>query len=86
VYEKYIDESQFLTDAGVTGKIGEFSVMNGGVAVMSERIRYILRAPLDRLQQIVSQSWSWSGDFPVPSDGLVGNSARFKRAAVIEHA
>ena len=86
VYEKYIDESQFLTDAGVTGKIGEFSVMNGGVAVMTERIRYILRAPLDRLQQIVSQSWSWSGDFPVPSDGLVGNSARFKRAAVIEHA
>jgi hypothetical protein len=86
VYEKYIDESQFLTDAGVTGKIGEFSVMNGGVAVMSERIRYILRAPLDRLQQIVSQSWSWSGDFPVPSDGLVGNSARYKRAAVIEHS
>lgn len=86
VYEKYIDEGAFLTDAGVTGKIGEFAVMNGGVAVMSERIRYILRAPLDRLQQIVSQSWSWSGDFPVPSDGIVGNSARFKRAAVIEHA
>jgi hypothetical protein len=86
IYEKYIDESQFLTDAGVTGKIGEFSVMNGGVAVMTERIRYILRAPLDRLQQIVSQSWSWSGDFPVPSDGLVGNSSRFKRASVIEHA
>lgn len=86
IYEKYIDEGAFLTEAGVTGKIGEFSVMNGGVAVMTERIRYILRAPLDRLQQIVSQSWSWSGDFPVPSDGLTGSSARFKRAAVIEHA
>lgn len=86
VYEKYIDEGAFLTEAGVTGKIGEFSVMNGGVAVMTERIRYILRAPLDRLQQIVSQSWSWSGDFPVPSDGLTGDSARYKRACVIEHA
>lgn len=86
IYEKYIDESQFMTEAGVTGKIGEFTVVNGGVMVMTQRIRYILRAPLDRLQQIVSQSWSWSGDFPVPSDGLTGNSARFKRAQVIEHA
>lgn len=86
IYEKFIDESQFLTDAGVTGKIGEFTVVNGGVMVMTNRIRYILRAPLDRLQQIVSQSWSWSGDFPVPSDGLTGNSARYKRAQVIEHA
>ena len=86
IYEKYIDEGQYLTEAGVTGKIGEFSVLNGGVSVLTERIRYILRAPLDRLQQIVSQSWSWSGDFPVPSDGLTGDSARYKRAAVIEHA
>lgn len=86
IYEKYIDEGAFLTEAGVTGKLGEFTVMNGGVAVMTERIRYILRAPLDRLQQIVAQSWSWSGDFPVPSDGLVGDAARFKRASVIEHA
>jgi hypothetical protein len=86
LYEKYIDESAFITEAGVMGKIGEFSVVNGGVQVMTQRIRYILRAPQDRLQQIVSQAWSWSGDFAVPSDALIGNAARFKRAAVIEHA
>lgn len=85
IYEKYLDESKFITEAGVTGKIGEFSIINGGVAVMTQRIRYILRAPLDLLQQVVSQTWSWSGDFPVPSDQLTGDTARFKRAVVIEH-
>jgi hypothetical protein len=86
IYEKYLDESKFITAAGVTGKIGEFSVTNGGVQVMTDRIRYIARAPLDKLQQVYSQAWSWSGDFPVPSDALTGNTARFKRAQVIEHA
>jgi len=56
------------------------------VQVMTQRIRYIMRAPLDRLQQVVGQAWSWSGDFAVPSDSLTGDSARFKRAVVIEHA
>jgi hypothetical protein len=86
IYEKYLDESKFITDAGSTGKIGSFSVVNNGVQVMTQRIRFIMRAPLDRLQQVVSQSWSWSGDFAIPSDSLVGDAARFKRAVIIEHA
>ena len=85
IYEKYIDESEYLSEAGVTGKIGNFSIVNGGVAVMTNRIRYVFRAPLDRLQQNVSHAWSWSGDFPIPSDALQGSPARFKRAVVIEH-
>lgn len=85
IYEKYLDESKYITEAGVTGKIGEFSVINNGVAVMTNRIRMILRAPLDKLQQVVSTSWSWSGDFPVPSDGETGSASRYKRATVIEH-
>lgn len=86
IYEKYVDEGEFLSEAGVTGKLGKFDVVNGGVQVMTERIRLIMRAPLDRLQQVISQSWSFSGDWPVPSDGLVGDSARFKRAIIIEYA
>lgn len=85
IYENYLDESKFITEAGTTGKIGNFNVVNNGVQVMTERIRFILRAPLDRLQQVVAQSWSWSGDFPVPSDTLTFDGARFKRAVVIEH-
>ena len=86
IYEKYLDESKYISEAGVTGKIGQFSVVNNGVQVMTNRIRYILRAPLDRLQQVVGQAWSWSGDFAVPSDALTGDAARYKRAIVIEHA
>ena len=86
LYEKYLDESRFITDAGVTGKIGNFSITNGGVSIMTNRIRYMLRAPLDRLQQVVGQTWSWSGDFPVPSDALTGDDSRFNRAIIIEHA
>ena len=85
IYEKYLDESNYITEAGVTGKIGEFSIVNNGVALMTRRIRFILRAPLDRMQQIVAQTWSWSGDFPIPSDGVAGNAARYKRAVVVEH-
>lgn len=86
LYEKYIDESKYITEAGVLGKIGNFSVVNGGLAVMTDRIRFILKAPQDDLQQVVKQVWSWSGDFPVPSDALSGDAARYKRAVVIEHA
>ena len=61
-------------------------VVNGGVQVMSERVRLILRSPQDRLQQVVSSSWSWSGDFPIPTDALAnGDPSAYKRAVVIEH-
>lgn len=85
IYEKYLDESKYITEAGVTGKIGQFSVVNGGAQVMTQRIRMIIRSPQDRLQQVVTQTWSWSGDYPVPSDLSSGDEARYKRAVVIEH-
>lgn len=86
IYEKYIPEMEYISEAGVTGKVGNFTVINGGVAVNTDRIRYTMRAPLDRLQQIISQTWSFSGDFPVPSDETSRGASRFKRAVVIEHA
>jgi hypothetical protein len=86
LYEPYIDESRYISEAGVTGKIGEFSITNGGVQVMTDRIRLSIRSPLDRLQQVVSATWSWSGDFAVPSDELTGSPARYKRSAIIAHA
>lgn len=84
--EKYVDESAFISEAGVTGKIGQFSITNSGVSVMLDRIRFVMRAPLDALQQQISQSWSWSGDFPIPSDALTGTPARYKRAILIQSA
>lgn len=86
IYEHYIPESDYVTEAGVSGKIGNFTVTASGVSVNTDRIRYILRRPQDVLQQIVDQAWSWSGDFPIPTDVLTGNGARVKRAVVLEHA
>ena len=84
IYEKHIDEFSFLTDAGVTGKVGGFSVSTGGVQVDVDGIRFTIRSPLDRLQQIVTQTWSWSGDWGIPSDINGGKTAaRYKRAVVI---
>lgn len=86
VYEKYVDESAFVTEAGQLGKIGNFSVVNNGLMMITDRIRYIIRAPMDRLFEMVSQTWSFKGDFPIPSDSTSGDAAMFKRAVVIEHA
>ncbi|MFG2826108.1 hypothetical protein ACGFWI_01275 [Streptomyces sp. NPDC048434] len=56
-------------------------------AAPNVQVARIVRPPQDRLQQIVSTSWSWVGDFGVPSDALAGgDSALFKRAVVLEHA
>lgn len=87
LYERYLDESQLVTEAGTTGKLGEFDVVNNGISILTERIRLVLRAPIDRLQQIVGAAWSITTSFPVPSD-ITGPSGpqRFKRAIVIEHA
>ena len=86
-YERYLDEAQYKTEAGTTGKIGEFSVTNNGVSVLTERIRLILRAPIDRLQQKVAASWSITTGFAIPSDITAPSGPqRFKRAIVLEHA
>lgn len=85
IMEKYIDEAEYSSDAGYTGKVGAFNIANNGMQVPVDRVRYILRSPLDRLQQMVSQAWSFSGDWGVPSDQLGGQTAaRFKRSIVIE--
>lgn len=87
VYEKYLDESQYVTEAGVTGKVGEFTLVNNGLQVLVDRVRLILRAPLNRMQDEVAASWSYTGDFPIPSDVTAGSGQqRYKRAVVIEFA
>lgn len=82
--EKYLDEAKYISAAGIMGKIGEFAITNNGVQVMAERIRLVMRAPLDALQQVTTSSWSFSGGFGVPTDALNPTSpAAFKRAAVV---
>ena len=55
-------------------------------------IAMVTREPLDRLQQIIAQSWYWIGGFCAPSDTMTNPSvvptatnAAYKRAVMIEH-
>jgi len=55
-------------------------------------IAMVTREPIDRLQQIIAQSWYWIGGFCAPSDSMTNPSvvptatnAAFKRAVLIEH-
>jgi hypothetical protein len=56
-----------------------------------EDIVHIVRPPIDRLQQIVAMSWSWTGGYALPTDAtanrtVIGTAsdAYLKRAVVIE--
>ncbi len=86
LYEKWLDEKQYVTEAGITGKTGDFQVVNAGVEVQTDRVRLVLRAPMNRLQDMVSATWAITTSFPVPSDVTSGGPERYKRAIVIEHA
>lgn len=86
ILEYYSDLSMLLTEAGITGKVGEPKINNNGIEVFTDRIQLILRAPQNRLQDLVSTSWRFIGDWPIRTDAAVGDAARYKRMAIIEHA
>jgi hypothetical protein len=87
VYENYLDESAFVTEAGTLGKIGEFDVVNNAISILTERIRLIIRAPMDKLQQLVTTSWSITTAFPIPSDITAPSGPElYKRSVILEHA
>lgn len=83
IYEYYQDMGGLLTDAGITGKVGEPRVTNNSIEVFTDRIQLILRSPLNRLQDLVSTSWKFIGDWPVRTDATTGDAARYKRFAVV---
>lgn len=84
--EKWFDESAYVTEAGVTGKVGEFQIAQAGVQVQTEHVRLILRAPINTLMDQVTAAWSCTTSFATPSDVTTGGAELFKRAIVIEHA
>jgi hypothetical protein len=55
-------------------------------ATPGTEVALIVRPPTDRLQQVLATTWSWVGDFGVPSDSGTGDAALYKRGVVVEHA
>ena len=84
-YEYYQDMSGLITEAGVTGKVGASRISNNGIDVDVERVQLIIRAPLNRLQDMVAASWKFIGDWPFRTDVTTGGIARYKRVCVINH-
>lgn len=74
--------------------IGQTEVAPGDSMIdIIDGIAQVTREPLDRLQQIIAQSWYWIGGFAAPSDFTVNTSivptasnAYYKRAVVLEVA
>lgn len=62
------------------------------IVSMVDGIAMVTREPIDRLQQIIAQSWYWIGGFCTPSDMTTSpttvptaTNAAFKRAVMVEH-
>lgn len=86
IEEYYQDGSQYLSEAGLVGKMGKLQVSNNGIEVNTQRIDLIMRAPLNKFQDMVSVSWRFVGDWPVRTDACApGTNARIKRFATLVH-
>ena len=77
------DQMQMISEAGIIGKTGEAQVVNNGLEVNTDGV--LLIAPLNRLQDKVSTSWRFMGDWVCRTDAATGSRARYKRFAETVH-
>jgi hypothetical protein len=62
------------------------------IIAIVDGVAMVTREPIDRLQQIIAQSWYWMGGYCAPSDTTTSpttiptaTNASFKRAVMVEH-
>jgi hypothetical protein len=106
--EAYVQAHPAIAGAVVRRPIivGQGALIEGDFAGMAESdiaptdsivsivdgIAMVTREPIDRLQQIIAQSWYWIGGFCAPSDTMTNplvvptaTNASYKRAVMVEH-
>lgn len=78
---------------GLEGWLARQAVNAIGDVRLVNNVAHVFRPPLDRLQQFMGLSWTWIGDFAIPSDNTAtttiiptASNALFKRSVVIETA
>lgn len=61
--------------------------------IVVDGIRMVTRPPMDRLREVITQSWNWDGGFVAPTDVFTdpttvmsATNAAYKRAVVLQHA
>jgi hypothetical protein len=107
--EAYVTNNPYVTNGLIRRPIvcGKGALIEGDFAALAESdvapkdsivsvvdgIAMVTREPIDRLQQIIAQSWYWIGGFATPSDITTSpttvptsSNATFKRAVMVEHA
>jgi hypothetical protein len=81
-----------LIEGDYAGMAAEDVAPSNAIINLVDEVAMVTREPLDRLAQIIAQSWYWIGGFCAPSDITTNTTivptstnAAFKRAVLIEH-
>lgn len=81
-----------LVEGDFAGMAAEDVAPKDSIVVVVDGVAMVTREPIDRLQQIIAQSWYWMGGFCAPSDTTTtpstvptATNAAFKRAVMVEH-
>jgi hypothetical protein len=81
-----------LVEGDYAGMATQEVVPDDSLISIMDGIAMVTREPIDRLQQIIAQSWYWIGGFVAPSDTTTNSTtvptatnAAYKRAVIIEH-
>jgi hypothetical protein len=82
-----------LVEGDFAGMAADDVRPDGAIVHLVDDVAMVTREPIDRLQQIIAQSWYWIGGFCAPTDTTTNattiptaTNAAFKRAVMIEHA
>ena len=81
-----------LIEGDFAGMAADDVAPSDSIVSLVDGVCMVTREPIDRLQQIIAQSWYWIGGFCAPSDTTTtsltvptATNANFKRAVMIEH-
>jgi hypothetical protein len=81
-----------LIEGTFAGMAAEDVAPADSIIAIVDGVAMVTREPIDRLQQIIAQSWYWMGGYCAPSDTTTSpttvptaTNAAFKRAVMVEH-
>jgi len=82
-----------LIEGDFAGMAADDVAPSDSIVTMVDGVAMVTREPIDRLQQIIAQSWYWMGGFCAPSDTTTNpttvptaTNGSYKRAVIVEHA
>ena len=81
-----------LIEGDFAGMAADDVAPKDSIVTVVDGIAMVTREPIDRLQQIIAQSWYWIGGFCAPTDTTTNpttvstsSNAAYKRAVMLEH-